>query len=261
MPCRTPGGALLVAMLFAATSFAAGTAQVREQKSVVIGGQHETWRLLWAAAPAAACAADEIEAALSCSCSGFAYGETGQLSLLRIPATGPGETLELAQFYIAAATPAPPGSALLQRWQPIPASASDEDDDWHHASDFNFLKRVQARRTTDAMRIADYNHDGQASEFLLQVGVLPCGRPQLLLVGVSRRNPHLHVFAAADAGDQPLLMGPRAWAAVLKNPRARQVVEWPCGTDADSVESVVDVEVRRGVFHLQRSERHCANPP
>jgi hypothetical protein len=228
---------------------------------VVVNGRRETWRLQWAAAPAPACAAAEIETALSCSCAGFAYGEAGPLSVLRIPARGAPETLELAPFFIAAATPAPPGSALLQRRQPIPASASDEDDDWHHASDFNFLKRVRARRTTEAMRLADYNHDGQASEFLLQVGVLPCGRPQLLLVGVSRRNPHLHVFAAAEAEDQPLLMGPRAWAAVLRKPRATHVVEWPCDAGADSVESVVDVEVRRGVFHLQRSERRCANPP
>jgi hypothetical protein len=230
---------------------------VREQKVVGINGAREIWRLEWNAAPVSVCGADEVATALSCPCSGFAYGEAGQLSLVRQRPGAAEERLELTSFFKSDAVPVAGGLAVLQRWRPIPASADDEDDDWHHASDLNFLQRVRARGAAPVMRTADYNHDGVASEFLLQVGTRPCGKHVMVLVGVSRLNQRLHVFASAEAPDTPLELGPRVWEAVHKNANPVRVVEWPCGSRADEVESTVAVAVRRGIFHVQRETRPC----
>lgn len=230
---------------------------VREQKTVVINGVRETWRLEWQATPLSVCGADDVETALACPCSGFAYGEAGKLSLVRARPGATAERLELTPHFKGNEVPGAGGLAVLQRWRPIPAMIHSEDDDWRHASDFNFLKRVQARAPSELMRIADYNHDGRASEFLLQLGNKPCGKHMLVLVGVSRFNPQLHLFASAEAPDTPLVLGSRAWEAVRKSIKPGRVVEWSCADHTSAVESTVTVAVHGGVFHVQREDRPC----
>ena len=230
---------------------------VREQKTVMFEGKAEIWRLVWQAAPLPVCGAEDVATALSCACSGFAYGESGQLSLVRLRPGVEREVLDLTPFFKGEPSPGGAGSAVLQRWRPVPATAHDEDDDWHHASDFNFIKRVQARGNVEIMHIGDYNHDGRASEFLLQVGARSCDRHGSVLVGISRLNSQLHLFAAADAPTVPLEMGPRVWEAVRNNAKPVRVVEWPCGDQAGDVESTVTVAVRHGIFHVNREEHRC----
>ena len=258
---RSPAGlvaAATVALLFVRGSPAADLGNlVREQKVVVVDGRKETWMLEWQAAPLPMCGAEDVATALSCTCSGFAYGEAGGLILVRLRPGMTREVLDLTPFFKGEATPGGGSTAVVQRWRPVPATAHDEDDDWHHASDFNFIKRVQARGTVEVMRIGDYNHDGRASEFLLQVGTQPCGRQVMVLVGISRLNPQLHLFASADAPTVPLAMGPRVWEAVRKSDKPVRVVEWPCGDQAGEVESTVTVAVRRGIFNVQRDNHSC----
>jgi hypothetical protein len=262
-PNATFGGTLLAAAL--ALSFSAAVAAqdyasvVREQKSVTIAGVRESWRLQWEAAPLPACGTDDLEVALGCQCTGFAYGEAGRLTLVRLRHGHPAERLELTPFFKDQGAPGPAGTAVLAHWRPIPAAAHDEDDDWHHAADFDFLKRVQARGPAELLKFGDYNHDGHASEFLLQVGLRPCGRPQMVLIGVSARNPRLHVFASAEAPDQPLVLPATAWAAVLAHPKASHTVESSCADPDSTSESTVDVAAQHGVFHVQRESRPC--PP
>ena len=230
--------------------------QVRAQKVVMLEGKTEIWRLEWQAAALSVCGAEDVATALACECSGFAYGEAGQLVLVRARPGANLEVLDLTPFFAGETIPGGASGAVLQRWPPVPATAHDEDDDWHHASDLDFLRRVRSRGSADAMRIADYNHDGRASEFLLQVGTQPCGRQVMVLVGISRLNPHLHVFASAEAPTVPLEMGPRVWDAVRRNAQPGHVIEWPCD-QAGNAESTVTVEVRRGIFNVQRDSRSC----
>lgn len=257
---RNPAGlvaAATMALLFVRGSPAAEPGGlVREQKLVVVDASKETWMLEWQAAPLPMCGAEDVSTALSCSCSGFAYGEAGQLILVRLRRGVSREVLDLTPFFKGEASPGG-GIAVLQRWRPVPATAHDEDDDWHHGSDFNFTKRVQARGTVEVMRIGDYNHDGRASEFLLQVGTQPCGRQVMVLVGISRLNSRLHVFASAEAPTVPLEMGPRVWDAVRASARPARVVEWPCGEQENEVESTITVAVRRGIFHVRGDTRAC----
>jgi hypothetical protein len=236
------------------------TSLVREQKAVLVGGVRETWRLQWDAPPLPACGPEDLEVALGCQCTGFAYGEAGKPTLMRLRRGHAPERLELAPFFKGQGAPGGAGMAVLQRWRPKPAAAHDEDDDWHHAADFDFMKRVQARGEADLLRFGDYTHDGRASEFLLQVGLRPCGRPQLVLVGVSRFNPRLHVFAAAEAPAEPLVLPAEAWAALRKGTKPVQTVESSCADPGSEVESTLTVSVQRGVFHLQRESKSCPRP-
>lgn len=229
----------------------------REQKAVVIDGTREAWRLQWETLPQLACGPDDLEVALSCQCSGFAYGESGRLALVRMRPGHPQERLALAPFFKGQGAPAGGGLAVLQRWRPIPAAAHDEDDDWHHAADFDFLARVQARGAAVIMKFGDYNHDGHASEFLLQVGLHPCGRPRMALVGVSRRNPRLHAFASAEMPEQPLLLPAESWAALLKGTKPVQVEEDSCDDPGAEAATSSTVTIQHGVFHVRRESRPC----
>jgi len=250
-------GATLALSFNAATVAEDYASLVREQRAVMVGGVRESWRLQWESAPLPACGTEDLEVALGCQCTGFAYGEAGRPTLVRLRPGHPAERLELAPFFKDQGAPGPAGTGVLAHWRPIPAAAHDEEDDWHHAADFDFLKRVQARGPVELLEFGDYNHDGRASEFLLQVGLRPCGRPQLVLIGVSARNPHLHVFASAEAPDQPLMLPAAAWAAVLASPRPTHTVEASCADPDSTSEAWVDVAARHGVFHVRRESRAC----
>src|SRR5215468_5137211 len=55
---------------------------VRERQVVVVRGVPEIWEMRWKEPPKPACEPNEIS--LTCPCIGFAYGEGGELTLVRI---------------------------------------------------------------------------------------------------------------------------------------------------------------------------------
>ncbi|MDE2219339.1 MAG: hypothetical protein KGJ52_03070, partial [Gammaproteobacteria bacterium] len=181
--CCTLAGVVLATLTLNGARAAELADLVRAQRAVRVNGVIETWKLEWETLPVPVCGPDDVAVALACPCAGFAYGEAGRLSLVRLRAGATREVLDLTGFYRHEAVPGPGNLAVLQRWVPVPATAHDEDDDWHHASDLNFIARVRARGAADVMRLADFNHDGQANEFLLQVGTQGCGARRMVLVG------------------------------------------------------------------------------
>lgn len=50
--------------------------EIREEQKVLVNGISEVWRLEWKSPPTPACSPEDI---ITCPCSGFAYGESGQL--------------------------------------------------------------------------------------------------------------------------------------------------------------------------------------
>jgi len=72
--------------------------------------------------------------------------------------------------------------AMLARW---PARLSDIGNNPASAA-------IRARPPEPIMRIRDYNHDGIAGDFLLQIDTQPCGKHVMIAVGITRDNPHLH---------------------------------------------------------------------
>jgi hypothetical protein len=86
---------------------------IREEQRVMVNGVMETWQLQWKNPPRAACEPSDIS--LTCPCTGFAYGETGDLDVVRLRDGREVKRLPVKSFF----TDAPDsGGAVVQRWQP-----------------------------------------------------------------------------------------------------------------------------------------------
>jgi hypothetical protein len=217
----------------------------------MVDGVQETWRLQWHKAPTSVCGTDSPSVSGTCPCSGFAYGEQGELVLVRLRSGAEAERLELGPFFIHEQLPGE-GPAMVQRW---PATLKDmdiEDDDPE------FMRAVVNRGLTDVMRFADYDRDGRATEFLLQVGTLPCGKHQMVVVGISKQNPHLHVFSSAENPEQPLVLGAWQWEALLKSHGPIKTFNWACADHGSEYEWVDVVSARHGLLHDVRTSRKCS---
>ena len=262
MPAKTSHGFLVAIALFAACPAATATGDrpiIREEKAVTVEGKAEIWRLEWKTKPTPACGADDAEISLTCPCSGFAFGEQGPLTLVRIRSDGSTEHLELGPLFEKKDNPvvgAVNGQAILQRWAPIESTGSDGDFERAHENDF--ATQVASRPVADVMQFSDFDHDGQATEFLFQVATLPCGKHQMVLIGVSKANPHLHVFASAEKPDEPLILGSWEWEALKESRGPIDVTDWPCGDHASEVEWRVHLWANSGVIHATKTHAYCA---
>src|SRR5262245_30320924 len=103
---------------------------VREEKIIRVGSASERWLLVWRAAPAPACMPRD-EGWSSCACHGFAFGEMGQLDLLRKIPGHPDEALPLTPLFDDGENPATQRmlhGAVLQRWPVLEADYAHMDD-------------------------------------------------------------------------------------------------------------------------------------
>jgi hypothetical protein len=232
---------------------------IREQKTVMVNGKPEIWRLQWEAKPTPACSQDDAAVSLTCPCSGTAYGEEAPLALIRIRSDGVTERLELGPLFDnAPVTGTAAKRAALQRWAPIVTAGPDSD--LQHMDDQDFAARVEHRPETDVMQLADFAHVGQATQFLLQVGTLPCGKHQMVLVGISTGNPHLHVFWSIEKPDEPLILGSWEWEALRDSAGPVDVIDWHCGDHGSDQQSRIHLSANAGGIHVARTSRDCPDP-
>jgi hypothetical protein len=124
-----------------------------------------------------------------------------------------------------------------------------EDDD--------FEARVARRPPAEIMQIGDFDHDGQATEFLLQVDTLPCGKHEMVLVGISKADPHLHFFSSSDEPSNPLILGDWEWHALRDSPRPVDVVDWHCQDHGNDTLVKLHLSAISGVIRVVRSTRAC----
>jgi hypothetical protein len=246
----------MVAAHSASASAADRASLVREQKTVMVNGSPEIWRLQWESKPTTLCGAEDAEMSLTCPCSGFAYGEQGKLALIRIRADGSHERLELGSLFQkdSPVLGMSGGSAVLQRWAP---RLSGPEQDLKHAADDKFSAEVETRPLADVMQFGDYDHDGQSTEFPFQVSTMPCGKHQMVLVGLSKANPHLHIFSSVEKPETPLVLGVWVWDALLKSNDV-DIVDWPCGDHGSDYEDRVHLQAGDGLLHAERRSRHCS---
>jgi hypothetical protein len=182
------------------------TAKIREEQQVTVNGVIETWELEWKAAPRPECEPNEIS--LTCPCTGFAYGEAGDLDVVRLRGGIEIERLRLTPFFSDF-----DGEAIVQRWQ------ADYKNDFKNSEREDFPIVVSRRPTVQLMYFSDYDHDGWETEFYLQTKALPCGKSYGIVIGLSKRDPRLHVFGTASNPIKPLPMQKREWEA-LRNASA-----------------------------------------
>jgi hypothetical protein len=186
---------ITLVLLFWWTLFKAPQADrslIREEKAIIINGVPEVWRLEWKSPQVPECGAlDEI----AFTCESFAYGEAGELDLVRLREGHEYERLSLTPFFHALGT----GKAIVPRWAPRNSDRKEVakhigGDSWRTAA----LQSVQRRPAVSIMKFADYDHDGRATEFFIQTESLSCGKAAGIVVGISRTNGHLHVLESKN---------------------------------------------------------------
>jgi len=209
---------------------------LREETELTVDGVKEKWRLEWTSPPVPDCVDDAFA---SCACAGFAYGEKGDLDLVRARPGHPEERLHLGQFFDG-------GKARLMRWsvgaKPPAKPASLAELSMHP------LARI--------MKLADYDHDGHATEFVLQVGAEACGHTPSMVVGISKSKPTLHAFAASDAPSEPLYLDGRVEWDKLAAKSPVTIVEIACGDHGAELETSIALSAD-GELHAKKTTRKC----
>jgi len=218
-----------------------------------VGATSERWSLMWRRSPAPACSTGDIEAALTCPCDGFAYGEKGELDLIRRRAGHSDERLALTPLFgDGEGAPGSDSLAVLQRW-PV------QESDYGTLSDStrDIASTVRARPVTRAMNLGDYDHDGSATEFPLQIGTTACGHQEAVVVGISPANPSLHAFTSVAHPERPLVLDPDTWAQLLHSHGSTTVVEWRCLDHGSETQTEVTLRTGPAGIDGTRSEYRC----
>jgi len=215
------------------------TAVVREEKEVDVDGVKETWSLEWKNAPVPTC----IDASFyTCPCEGFAYGEKGDLDLVRTRPGQPEERLRLNALFLE-------GDAVIPRWAP-----SDAEKKSLVAAK---LAELVSRPLVPVMKLGDYDHDGRATEFALQVGAIPCGHQQTVVVGIDRKNPHLHALGTASSpGAAVVFEHAMDWEKV-RGKLPVTLIETPCGDHGADEDTRATVSADAQGLHVATSTTKC----
>jgi len=241
----------LLALIAAPLLTASAKEVLREQRSFTVNGVQEVWRLIWHGTPRDSniCGPAKPDMAVTCPCSGAAYAQVGDLVLERGRPGAPPERMHLAPLFVGSDMVSNEKGqvAMLVRW---PAPLRDIDHNPTPAA-------IRARPAVTIMHLRDYNHDGIAGEFLLQVDTLPCGKHVLVAVGTTRDNPHLHALTSADHPERPLTLFQWQWDALARNPRPGKIMDWPCGDHAAEEETTLILRADRGRIHATRITSTC----
>jgi len=241
----------LLALIVTTPVAAHGKTVVREQRSVMIDGLKDVWRLIWRSTPSDrnSCGPAQPEMAMTCPCSGAAYAQVGDLVLERERPGRPTERMSLTPLFAGSDMLSEEKGpvAMLARW---PARSRDIEHNPTPAA-------IRLRPAVPIMRLRDYNHDGIAGEFLLQVDTLPCGKHVLVAVGTTRDNPHLHALTTAEHPERPLALLQWEWDALARNPRPGEVMDTPCGDHGAEDDTTMVLSTSRGRLHATRITSTC----
>lgn len=242
----------LIALLTGTSAFAENpAAAIREDHKVVVDGVEELWRLEWAGPTSQVCSPDEPDVWMTCPCSGFAFGESGELVLVRKKPRQEDERFELAPLFTGEYdTPGEEGQVVLRRW--------DVDrGDMEAGKSPDFAARVRARPVATVMRFGDYDHDGRPTEFLLQIGTLPCGKKMSVAIGVARSTGRLHVLSTVEHPERPLVMQSSHWEALRRAKAPIKLVDWLCGDHGSDSETELELSTDKDGIHATRTEYKC----
>jgi hypothetical protein len=242
----------LVVLLGGISAFAENpTPVIREEHKVVVDGVEEHWRLEWAGPPSPVCSPDEPDPWSTCPCSGFAFGERGNLVLVRKKPGGEEERFALTQLFDGKFdAPGNAGEVVLRRWDV-------DEKDMEASKSPDFAERVRARPVATVMRFGDYDHDGMATEFLSQIGTLPCGKKMSVAIGVSRQNPRLHAFRTTEHPERPLVLQAGQWEALHQAKGSVKVMDWQCGDHGYDAERELELYVDTNGIHATISTYEC----
>ncbi len=224
---------------------------VREQRSFSVKGVKEVWRLIWRGSPSDSnsCGPADPDMAMTCPCSGVAYAQVGDLMLEREHPGASSDRMPLTPLFAGSDMVFDKKGpvAMLPRW---PTELRDIDHITTSAV-------IRSRPSVPIMQLRDYNHDGIAGEFLLQIDTLPCGKHVLVAIGITRDNLHLHALTSAEHPERPLALFQWQWDALARSPRPGEVMDWPCGDHGAEEETSMVLKTDGGRMHATRVTSTC----
>ena len=223
------------------------SALIREEQSITIDGVAEVWRLEWRTPPIAFCSAQEGPP--TCPCDGFAYGESGDLDLVRMRNGREIERLSLGKLF----SDFYKHKAVVQRWQPTESDV----EKYVPGNRQEFAAEIRKRLIAKVMNFGDYDHDGQATEFFIQTESLACGHQYGVVVGVSKRNPRLHAFGTALHPAKPLQLKPHEWQALLNASGPVRVVDLHCADHGSETEIELQLYATADGIRVNKREFEC----
>jgi hypothetical protein len=218
---------------------------VREEAKVTVDGVVESWRLEWRHPPLPECMGDDW---YTCPCAGFELGETGDMDLVRERPGAPEERLALGALFEGR-------DVKISRYAPTDAERQKLVVPSQPA--------LQKRALRPVMIFGDYDHDGRASEFVLQIAAIPCGHTTSVVVGIDKNKPKLHIFSSVEAPKDWLTLESRAdWEKVRAEPPVT-LTEWTCGDHGADAEESVQISADARGLHTARRKKDCAlqSPP
>lgn len=187
--------------------------------------------------------------AITCPCSGVAYAQIGDLVLEdNAPARRPSGWRWRHWSAGLRCGPTRGGKAAVLPRRPM-------DD--HDVSSEVSPKAIRARPPGPVLKLADYDHDGVADEFLLQVDALRCGKQLMVTLGTLRGHPSLHALTSADRPERPLALYRWQWEALARDPRPVKLADWPCGDHGTEDETTLLLRADHGAIHATRVTGTC----
>jgi hypothetical protein len=229
---------------------------IREEGVVRVDGVSETWRLEWQDDPSQVCGPADTAGWYTCPCHGFEFGEEGVLDLVRLRGGKEIERMPLTPLF--ADVFGSGGVAILPRWPSLPSDVdASSKADLNDALTELFAKRVMARTPVRILRFVDADHDGRATEFLLQIDSFPCDSNKTIAVGVTRARPQLHVFGTAEHPDKPLVMSARDWKQLVDAPRPIRFLSRDCDFEDGDIHTELELSTDEHGIHAAKDVYQC----
>lgn len=220
-------------------------AVVREEKPVVVDGVTELWRLVWKQPPKAVCSPVDADA-FTCPCNGFAFGEQGRIDLVRLREGHEIDRLPLTPLFEGGDW----DDAVVQRWE-----RSNSDDIGTDAR--RLAPAVRQRPAVTVMNFADYDHDGQSTEFFLQTFTWPCGKRVGVVIGLSPDRRKLHAFGSVLHPRKPLVLQKPEWDALRTSSGPVRILDWACGDHGAETEKELELKATPAGIRVVQREYGC----
>ena len=107
------------------------------------------------------------------------------------------------------------------------------------------------------MDLRDYDRDGWATEFFLQLETETCGKLMGIAVGVSRKRPALHALTSVAHPERPLVLRIDQWHALAKTAGPFTSVALRCGDHASSEQYELTLAAAAGRINVTSRVYAC----
>jgi hypothetical protein len=223
------------------------TARLRESRYFRGHTGPECYRVYWLTEPEPRCAGAP-DGAEVCACAGFYVGRSGPLVLVRSRPGAADEYLDLGGLFADSEAERLGGDALVAEYPPMNVTQADGS-----------VRMQAAPIAQPILKLADYNRDGVAAEFVLHVGNEACNHGRYLLVGVLAANTAVTTPREAGPSAPPVAFdAPSDWEHLRETGALRREY-WGCFDQGSEVRKSVRARVVDGQFEVEQLREPCVS--